>query len=67
MGVAIVVAAAAGAVAFVKLRPDPARELFAGSLPAWQSARSRGGEAGGDAALARCWRPRSSGPTSPPR
>jgi len=52
VGVAIVAAAAGGGVAFVKLRPDPARELFAGSLPAWQAARSRGGKADGDAARA---------------
>src|SRR5688572_7903828 len=60
IAVAIVAAAAGGGVAFVKLRPDPARDLFAGSLPAWQSARSRGGAAGGDAgrallAAARPW------------
>src|SRR6187549_3642548 len=52
IGLAVALAAVTGAVAFVKLRRDPARELFAGSLPAWQTARSRGVEAGGDAARA---------------
>jgi hypothetical protein len=50
LSAAIVVAAAGGVVAFLKLRTDPVREMIAKALPAWQSERSRGGGAGGEAA-----------------
>src|SRR6476469_9478148 len=45
-----VVVAGGGAVAYRRLRPDPAREMMRTALPAWQSARTHAGPAGGDAA-----------------
>ena len=43
---------AGGLFAWRRLRPDPAREMIAKRLPAWQAARAQGDAAGGEAAQA---------------
>ena len=60
-GIALAAVAAGGGVAaYRRLRPDPAREMMRKALPAWQSARTHAGQAGGEAsrellASARRW------------
>src|SRR5216110_2623565 len=52
VGVAAIAVAGGGAIVYVRLRPDPAREMMRHALPAWQSARARGEAAGGEAGRA---------------
>jgi hypothetical protein len=50
IGIAAAAVAGGGAIAYRRLRPDPAREMMRKALPAWQSARTHDQAAGGAAA-----------------